>query len=320
MNIGTFVLFSSAAGTLGNAGQGNYAAANAFLDALAAHRRAEGLPGQSLAWGLWEGESGMAGGLSEADLRRMSRVGIAPIPAERGLELFDAALTADVPAVVPIRLDLRALAEAGDEVPPVFRGLVRGRRPRRAAAARTAPVVPIAERLAGLPAEERHALLLDLVRGQAGALLGHDGPEEVETDRAFKELGFDSLTAVEFRNQVNAATGLRLPSTLVFDFPNARALADHLLEELAPEPAAAPAEGMDEERVRRVLQLIPLRRLREAGLMDALLRLGADAPGTQPAEAGALEAHTGEASIDAMDTADLIGLALGRPALEDATD
>ncbi|WP_405019837.1 type I polyketide synthase [Kitasatospora sp. NBC_00070] len=318
MGLTAFVLFSSAAGTLGNAGQGNYAAANAFLDALAAHRRAHGLPAQSLAWGLWA-DGGMAGELAEADVRRMGKVGIGAIPTERGLELFDLAGSLTDPAVLPIRLDLRTLAEAGDELPPVFRGLVRGR-PRRAAAAAAGAVSAdgLLARLTGLQAPERAEVLLDLVQTQAAVILGHAGAHAVEPDRAFKELGFDSLSAVEFRNQVNAATGLRLPATLVFDYPNARALALHLGEVLVPETGAdqAGAVGTEEDRIRRILREIPIDRLRIAGLLDELLELGGEsADGEGGAEQDGPTDQDG--SIDGLDADSLISMAFEGLSIDD---
>ncbi|MFF6999936.1 type I polyketide synthase, partial [Streptomyces sp. NPDC008313] len=314
MDLSAFVMFSSAAGTLGNAGQGNYASANAFLDALAAHRRARGLAGQSLAWGLWGSDTGMAGELATADLRRMSRVGIGALSAEQGLALFDTAVGLDRAAVVPISLDVRVLAEAGAELPVLYRGLVRGT-VRRSAAGAAADggdrSVTLRRRLAALTPQERAAELLDVVCAQAASVLGHATTGEVEPDRAFKDLGFDSLTAVEFRNQVNSATGLRLPATLVFDYPNARVLAERLREELAPDEPAGD-DVVEEAEVRRVLQAIPFSRLRDAGLMDALLRLGGLGDGTADEAAAAEEEQE---SIDEMDTETLISMALdGLPA------
>ncbi|MFI5832025.1 SDR family NAD(P)-dependent oxidoreductase, partial [Streptomyces sp. NPDC051578] len=229
LELSAFVLFSSATGVLGAPGQGNYGAANALLDGLATHRRAHGMPARSLAWGLWA--SGMSGALTEADLQRMSRTGIGALTAEYGLDLFDRALTVDTPVVLPIRLDVRTLAAAGDALPPLFRGLVRIR-PRRAAVTSSEDAGSLRGRLAGLDREARVALLLDLVRTQVAATLGYPGPHAVDESRAFSELGFDSLTAVEFRNAVSAATDVRLPATLAFDYPNPRALARHLLDEL----------------------------------------------------------------------------------------
>ncbi|GAB3740467.1 hypothetical protein GCM10027598_70240 [Amycolatopsis oliviviridis] len=210
-----FVVFSSAAGVFGGAGQAGYAAANAFLDAFAQSRRARGLPATSLAWGLWE-QGGMAGGLGANDLARMTRGGTAALTAEEGLALFDAALGAARPALVPIKLDLTVLRGQSDPH-PLLRDLVR------------VPARTQAPRATGVPGE---AELLDLVLAEVAAVLGHGGAGAIDPDRAFKELGFDSLTAVELRNQLNAALDLRLTATLVFDHPTPAALAEHLRREL----------------------------------------------------------------------------------------
>ncbi|MFC8189193.1 SDR family NAD(P)-dependent oxidoreductase [Streptomyces sp. NPDC057305] len=307
-----FVMFSSAAGVLGNAGQGNYSAANALLDALAAHRRAAGLPGQSLAWGLWADDGGMASELGESGLRRMNDSGVSAIEPDRGLALFDTAAALDDALLVPVALDLKALGEgATGELPPIFHGLVGGRRSRRAAAGRAASHETLRDRLAPLDADERRQAVVDLVREEAAAILGHAHAGVVRPDRAFKDLGFDSLTAVEFRNRINTATGLRLPATLVFDYPNAQALADHLLTDLAPGPGAAED---DEERVRALLRTIPLDRLRDEGLLESLLALGAGdeaaaGRGHDP-DTDTHDTRTAEESIDAMDAESLISLAL----------
>ncbi|MGW1803251.1 beta-ketoacyl reductase, partial [Streptomyces sp. NPDC001984] len=309
-NLTAFVLFSSAAGVFGNPGQGNYAAANTFLDALAAHRQAQGLPAQSLAWGLWGDDAeGMAGELSQADLERMQRTGVHAISAREGLELFDAAGTLPAPALVPIRLDLKALRSAGEDLPTLFKGLVRTPARRTAAAGGGgAFATALKQQLTGLSVEEQEALLLDTVRTHAATILGHAGADAVDPDRAFSELGFDSLSAVEFRNVLNGLSGLRLPPTLVFDYPNARALADHIRVELVPDSGGdGNAGGSGEAEIREVLQTIPLSRLRDAGLLDALLELGgvSDA-GTEPDEAD----EAWEGSIDDMDAESLISLAL----------
>jgi acyl transferase domain-containing protein/short-subunit dehydrogenase len=227
-----FVLFSSAAGVFGNAGQGNYAAANAFLDALAAHRHARGLPATSLAWGLWD--DGMAGG---ADVRRLNRGGVAALSAGEGLALFDTAVATGDPALVPVRLDLAA-ARAQGEVPALLRGLVRVPA-RRGADVSAGAGAALAARLSTASPEDRERILLDLVRGQVAAVLGHADAGLVGPDRAFKELGFDSLTAVELRNRLSAVTGLRLPATLVFDHPNPLELTARLAADLAPDGTAA---------------------------------------------------------------------------------
>ncbi|MBB4919038.1 type I polyketide synthase [Streptosporangium saharense] len=251
----SFVLFSAAAGVLGNPGQANYAAANCFLDALARRRRARGLPAVSMAWGLWRERSGMAGRLDEADLQRITRGGAVAMTAETGLALFDAAVASGEPVLVPIQLDRVRLRAQTTGLSPLLRGLVDGGTVRRTAsgAETVASTGGLAERLAGLPAEERGRVMLDLVRGHVAGVLGHSSGEAVEEDKALKELGFDSLTAVELRNRLNAATGLRLPATLVFNHPTPLALAVHLLEELlgadAPEQAAVVAVADPEEPI-----------------------------------------------------------------------
>ncbi|WP_418952511.1 SDR family NAD(P)-dependent oxidoreductase [Streptomyces albireticuli] len=230
MDLSAFVLFSSAAGVFGNAGQGNYAAANAYLDALAQQRAAAGLPATSLAWGLWEDTDGMGAGLDTTHASRMAQEGVIALTPAQGLALLDAAVASGETLLVPAPLDLRTMARSGGEVPSILRGLVRGP-VRRTADARQAD--SLRRRLLGLPEGERAGLLLDLVRTEVAGVLGHASNEAVEPDRAFTELGFDSLTAVELRNRLNAASGLRLPVTLVFDYPTAAAIKDHLLEELA---------------------------------------------------------------------------------------
>nr|WP_156755809.1 type I polyketide synthase [Actinokineospora pegani] len=236
-----FVLFSGLAGVLGSAGQANYAAANTFLDHLARHRAAHGLPAVSLAWGLWAEASGMTAHLGATDLRRTGDAGVVGLSTAEGLDLLDTALGHGRADLVPVRLDPRALAAraAKGELPAVLRGLVRPpARPSISAAAERAGAATLADRLAAVPADRRAALVLDLVRGHAAAVLGHSGT--IGAEQAFKELGFDSLTAVELRNRLTAATGLRLPATLVFDHPTPAALAAHVRDRVAPAAAKAP--------------------------------------------------------------------------------
>ncbi|NUT96435.1 MAG: SDR family NAD(P)-dependent oxidoreductase, partial [Saccharothrix sp.] len=221
-----FVLYSSIAGVLGTAGQANYAAGNTFLDALAAHRRAEGLPATSLAWGLWESDSTLSGGLSEVDRKRIRRLGLRPIAVEEALNAFDAAVATGAPVLAVTGLDRAALR---DDPHPALRDLA----PRRAA------VKPRT-----VPTDVR--TLTDLVRTHVAAVLGHDDPSGIDARRAFSELGFDSLTAVELRNRLAEATGQRLPTTLVFDHPSPAALAEHLAGALAPVEPRAVSRPTDE--------------------------------------------------------------------------
>ncbi|MGW3078446.1 type I polyketide synthase, partial [Kitasatospora sp. NPDC001132] len=236
LDLDAFVLFSSTAGALGSAGQGNYAAANAFLDALAEQRRAAGLPATSIAWGPWAG-SGMAadGGAVE---QRLRTAGIAPLAPERAVEALARAVAR--PAAVRVVLDVdweRYVAAAPTGA--LLSGLPEVR---RALSSATAPAddSSFAARLAGLGEAERARVLIDLVRAEAATVLGHDGSDAVGADRAFRDLGFGSLTSVELRNRLAAATGLKLPATLVFDHPTPQALARHLGDELLGTGAAAP--------------------------------------------------------------------------------
>jgi acyl carrier protein len=236
LDLSAFVLFSSVSGTFGGAGQANYAAGNAFLDALARQRQAEGLPGVSLVWGPWAQGSGMTAELDDADVTRMSRGGMVALPAKEGLALYDAATALDEANPVPMTMDLAGLRNQGEAVATLLRGLV------RAPARRTAQA-------GGVPADAaatlRQRLLTDLVCSQVAVVLGHASAQAVEPTHAFKELGFDSLTAVELRNRLNAATGTRLPATLVFDYPTPETLAHYLREEIVPDdaPTALPVLG-----------------------------------------------------------------------------
>ncbi|MFF9772005.1 SDR family NAD(P)-dependent oxidoreductase, partial [Streptomyces sp. NPDC014636] len=231
LDLSAFVLFSSAAGTFGTAGQANYAAANAFLDALVRHRRAAGLSGLSLAWGLWDTADGMAGGLARADLRRIEQSGVLGLAPAEGLALFDIACAAETPVVVPLRLD-PAQAGRGGEVAHVLRGLVRPTNRRFADTPRATGSSQLREQLAGVSVADGERLVLNVVRRNVAAVLGHAETEAVEPGRAFSDFGFDSLTAVELRNRLTTATGLHLPATLVFDYPSPLALAQHLRQEL----------------------------------------------------------------------------------------
>ncbi|AGP53557.1 hypothetical protein M271_09725, partial [Streptomyces rapamycinicus NRRL 5491] len=246
MGLEAFVLYSSAAATLGAGGQGSYAAANAFLDALAQHRHAHGLPAVSLAWGLWAQASGITQNLNETDLARMDRLGIIPMATEDALALFDRSMHADRAAVLPVRLDLKAFRDRSMPVPPVLRQLVR--RPVRKAAAGngSGPGTEWRDSVAMVVPEERERLVLDMVRTHVATVLGRTDPYGIEERRALKELGFDSLTAVELRNQLSNITGLRLPTTLVFDHPTPAAIANVLLKQIDGAPQTI-AQGIMSE-------------------------------------------------------------------------
>ncbi|MFF4523116.1 SDR family NAD(P)-dependent oxidoreductase [Streptomyces bluensis] len=236
LDLDAFVTYSSTAGVVGSPGQANYAAANAFLDALAQHRAATGRPGHSLAWGPWAHSSGMTSGLSEDHIRRMNRSGTPPLEPELGLALFDAATARDDARPVLMRTAARtgaALPFAGP-VPPVLRGLIGGR---RTAAGRNR-AAELAARLDGLRPSERTRHLTDLVRAEAATVLGHDTPEQIGAEDEFASLGFDSLTSVEMRNRLGTVTGLRIPATLVFDHPTPLAVAEHLARRLGRGPTA----------------------------------------------------------------------------------
>ncbi len=223
-DVSAFVLFSSAAGVFGAPGQAAYAAANAYLDALAHYRRAAGLPAVSLAWGPWAERGGMIDDLTGADVARMARAGVTALATGEALELFDLACAGAEPALVPMTVD-----------PAAFGGHP---------LLRDAPRSPI-RRKAGAPVPGDVPMDLARLRGHVAEVLGYAGPDAIDPDRAFTELGFDSLTAIELRNRLTADTGLRLPATLVFDYPTPSALADHLagaLPDVATRPEAAPAD------------------------------------------------------------------------------
>jgi thioesterase domain-containing protein/acyl carrier protein len=268
-----FVLFSSAAATFGSPGQGNYAAANAFLDGLAEHRRACGLPARSLAWSLWEQRSGMTGHLADSEVRARVRAGVLPLTSQAGLALFDAACATDDAVLVPMPLELPgasdpAAAAAAGNAPPLVRGLV----PARPSAAgpsaasertngelmgegftggaptaegQTAGYVTAGDGLpGGAGAMSTEQEFIPVIRTEVAGLLGHEGTEEVSPSLSFLEMGFDSLSAVKLRNRLSELTGLRLRSTIIFEHTTIRQLARHLREELAAHPEAAAQAGL----------------------------------------------------------------------------
>ncbi|WP_394842260.1 type I polyketide synthase [Pendulispora brunnea] len=252
LELTAFVLFASLSGVLGNPGQGNYAAANAFLDALAHHRKARGLASLSLDWGFWASKTGLTAHLTEADLRRMARGGVRPLSPEEGLALFDASLARADAALVPARFDAAILRARGDTLPPLLRGLVRVRAS-RPAAANTEATPSLEQRLLGLSIAERERVVLDLVRAEVTRGLGMASPGALDVHRPLQELGLDSLMAVELRNRLGRSVGMKLPATLVFNHPTPAALAKYLLAEVLEirTPAASPSNfdsnGSDEK-------------------------------------------------------------------------
>ncbi|HEV3294225.1 MAG TPA: beta-ketoacyl synthase N-terminal-like domain-containing protein, partial [Streptosporangiaceae bacterium] len=237
--LSAFVLFSSASATFGESGQANYAAANAVLDALAQRRRGRGLPATSIAWGMWEQATGMTAHLGETG-RGRSRGAVLPLATDHGLELLDTVLAEDVAVAVAVNVDMAGLrARAGTgTLPPLWHGLV------RVSASQPAGVQAmdtLRQQLAGLSRTDQDQAVLDLVRGQAAAVLGHSSPDPVRPGSAFRDLGFDSLTAIELRNRLSTITGLRLPATLVFDHPSPAVLAGWLHAEVLGDQAAAAA-------------------------------------------------------------------------------
>ena len=300
LDLSAFVLFSSVMGVLGGPGQANYAAANVFLDALAAHRRAQGLPGISLAWGGWA-QTGIVDRLEEADMARSARLGIGGVSNVEGLELLDTAQAVDRSLLVPMRLDtttLRVQARKG-VISPLLRKLIRV--PSREAKYGSEG---LARRLADAQPHERQDMLLGVVRGEVASILGHPTASAVNPKSSFKQLGFDSLGAVELRNRLTMVTGLRLSATLIFDYPTPTAVASHILVQLfEKEPGVDPEEA----QIRATLASVPLDRLRQLGLLEALLNLAGS-------EAASLESGSSADGkpIEAMDAQELIEKAMKR--------
>jgi NADP-dependent 3-hydroxy acid dehydrogenase YdfG/acyl carrier protein len=244
MDLSAFVVYSSLAGTLGNPGQGNYVAANAFLDAFAQQRVAQGLPATSLAWGLWASDSALTADLDDTDRGRMARSGVLPIREAEGMALFDAGVASGQPVLLPVRLDLTML-RARSELPPPLLGIVPGAARRLAGSARTASdEAALLRQFGAMPPGKRPEAMAAVVRAEVATVLGHKSAAGVDITLAFREMGFDSLTAVELRNRLTALTGLRLPATLVFDYPTPAELAAAVLAKLPIE--GAPSSLLDE--------------------------------------------------------------------------
>ncbi|MDT3397441.1 type I polyketide synthase [Streptomyces sp. B1866] len=300
LGLSAFVLHASAAGPAGG-GRTAHAAAGAFLDALAQHRRALGLTGLSLAWGplAWDTPAGQ----DPAD-GAVPRGGLLPLSEEQAMALFDQALTRPEAALAPLCADTAAVRRGDPDVPAPLAGLVTG--PRRADAAGAAPetAVPLAQRLLGLPDDEQEQALVDLVRTHAGAILGHDDPEDIDPGTAFKDLGFDSLTALEMRNRLRTATGLPLPATLVFSHPNAAALGRHLRSRLAREHAVSWDSVLGEfERVEAMLALLDEQDRARAAERLRELAAGGTGGAAAPRAAPGFDAATDEEMFEFIDGA-----------------
>ncbi|MEV8434559.1 type I polyketide synthase [Streptomyces chartreusis] len=304
-DLDAFVLFSSGAASWGSGGQPAYAAANAYLDALAAHRRAAGLPATSVAWGAW-GETGMA---TEPGLAaELARRGVHPMDPDTALAALQRALDEDVSALTVTATDWAAFLPAftAARPSPLLSELARATGPGPADAPEPEDGPGLRERLAELPDVERTRLLLDLVRTEAAATLGHSGADAVPAERALRDLGFDSVSAVDLRNRLKAVTGLALPASLVFDHPNATAVAAHLRTELFPDaPAATDADDDPDAAVRAALAAVPPARLRKAGLLELILQLADGDPATPDALTDGGDAH----DLDALDGESLLRLA-----------
>ncbi|MEU1151068.1 type I polyketide synthase [Streptomyces sp. NPDC005863] len=300
-DLSAFVLYSSVAGLLGGPGQGSYTAANAFLDALARHRYDTGLAATSLAWGYWDLESGMSGRLTDADRARHARAGVVGLDADEGLALLDTAWAAGLPLLAPVRLDLAGMRRQAQShpAPALLRDLVRGTG--RSGGSGTAGASAFLKALGRMSDAEREEALLDLVRTHIAAVLGHDAATPVNATQGLRELGFDSLTAVELRNRLSTATGLKLPATFVFDHPNPAELAAHLGQELAPR-AADPLAGVLAEFERLESSLLSVSSQDGAARAELAGRLRAtlarlDAPAQTTGEA-AVAARIQDASAD----------------------
>ncbi|WP_369172978.1 type I polyketide synthase [Streptomyces sp. R28] len=319
-SLDAFVLFSSGAAVWGGAAQGAYAVGNCSLDALAEYRRSRGLPATSVAWGGWAG-GGMVDGAAEDTLVRR---GLRPMAAESAVRALVQAVERDEICLTVADIDWARFAPAFtiSRARPLIEDI-----PEAAAALRTdqpaedtaaSPATGLRERLAAVSESERDRTLLELVRSEAAAALGHPSADAVEPQRAFKDMGFDSVMAVDLRNRLTAATGVRLETTVVFDEPSPVALRDRLCRELLPADTggdAGPAAGTEtsqDAEARAVLAAVPIARIRAAGLLDQLLRLAGTADGD---EAGAGPAASGSGDrvdeINAMDIADLVRMARG---------
>jgi pimaricinolide synthase PimS1 len=274
LELSAFVMFSSVSGVMGGSGQANYAAANTFLDALAAQRRKSGLAGQSLAWGFWEQQGlGMTAHLGAADLARMQRQGIAPISVNAGLALLDVALTRPEAVLVPVHIDLPRMQKAVGEdgaVPALFRGLL------QPALRRVGPTAVAAQalrqRLAGLSENARREAVLEVVSGEIATVLGLAGANAVPANQPLQTLGLDSVMAVELRNRLSTRAETTLPATLAFDYPTPEAISGLLLTKIAPSTEVK--WTADEVLIK--LRRVSIEELRQSEILPILMALSDD--------------------------------------------
>ncbi len=311
LDLDSFVLFSSVAGVWGAAGQGAYAAANTFLDTLAARRRREGLPAVSIAWGPWrledEKTSGMTGALGRADWERMARQGLRPLSGADGLALLDRSANLGAALVVGARLDLTRLASAGDGPSPLLSRLARRTGGRRTAGAGNTQQ-DLATRLSTLAPEEQNQALLDILKTQTALVLGITSPQAIDAHRSFRDHGFDSLTAVELRNRLNTLTGLQLSATMIFDHPTPDALSARIAQELLGAPVAEEAPALtafsELEKVEATLELMvedEAARLRLESRLRALLARVSGAGASDEPVAGDLDSASDDDMFDFID-------------------
>jgi KS-AT-KR-ACP domain-containing polyene macrolide polyketide synthase/pimaricinolide synthase PimS2/candicidin polyketide synthase FscD len=302
-----FVLFSSASGTVGNPGQANYAAANAVLDALAEQRRSKGLPATSIAWGAWDGGGMAATARAEEGAQRTGVGAMDPALAVTALrQLVAEPVAAAVVARVSAAAFLRGAT--GSRLRTLLRELPGGE-DLDTPARRQEEAPRLLTRLAGLTPVRRREQVLRLVQDSASAVLGHTDAELFGPDRAFRDMGFDSLSGVELRNRLTAATGLTLPSTLVFDQPTPSAMTAYLLDELGlDEEADGTVADGDETAVRSLLASVSLARLREIGVLEPLLQL--TGRGSRPADGGEPDDDVEQVDVDEMTVDDLVRAAL----------
>jgi acyl transferase domain-containing protein/NAD(P)-dependent dehydrogenase (short-subunit alcohol dehydrogenase family)/acyl carrier protein len=303
LKLDCFVLFSSMAGVMGNAGQANYAAANCFLDALASHRQNKGLAGTAIAWGPWA-DGGMADALSQADKTRMTRQGFKGLSSEDGMALLQLCLEQNFGQSVAVRLQQRHLATAFDAtgIPPLFKNLIRTKAKGQSASG-------LKERLLALPEAERESALLDVVRQEVAAVLGLGSKDEVQATQALQEMGMDSLMVVELKTRLATVCGVKLPATLAFDYPNAKALAGLLLERV--DVSVGTQENTDNDIVRQIaskLQKVSLDELKASGMLSQLISfVGLTTGGVQERQGN--ESHaTGGADVT-LDPDDILARA-----------